>query len=156
MKLVIDDAAFRRLSAATQNELLEALSGREVGTADSVPKINAQWDAPVNLTTRLAANLVSNLTDDHRKRLRLLAKQNGRATMKELLAVTGDKDWHVLSQFQGVITRRLRRLIGDTEKKATLIEWDYDSTKWDKSGANIVDGVYFVTKKSAKALQRQF
>ena len=65
----------------------------------------------------------------------------------------GDQDWRVLSHFQTVITRRLRRLIDDPEKKAELVKWDFESTKWDQDGKTIVDGVYFVSERTAAALR---
>ncbi len=58
----------------------------------------------------------------------------------------------MLSHFEGAITRKLRRLINDDEKKATLIGWDYDSTTWSEDGWRIQDGIYYVTEASAEAL----
>jgi hypothetical protein len=55
-----------------------------------------------------------------------------------------------------VVTRRLRRLMNDTEKKANLIGWDYDSTQWDDAHTEIIDGVYYVSEKSAGALATLF
>ena len=72
--------------------------------------------------------------------------------MKELLAANGDTDMRVLSHFQSVLTRRLRRLIEDPEKKAELLKWDFDSTKWSADGTTIVDGTYYVSKRTAASL----
>ena len=108
----------------------------------------------MDLTPELTVKLLHGLSEDHRKRLELFADNNGRATVKELLAVTGDSDWHVLSHFQSVLTRRLRRLIDDPEKKAELIKWDFDSTRWSKDGTAIVDGVYYCSEATAATLQQ--
>ena len=70
--------------------------------------------------------------------------------------MTGDKDPRVLSYFQSVVTRKLRRILGDSEKKTYLIGWDYASTKWNKEHTEILDGEYYVTRKSLSALKSFF
>ena len=57
-----------------------------------------------------------------------------------------------LSHFQTVITRRLRRLIDDPEKKAELVKWDFDSTVWSADGDDLVDGTYYVSEATAASL----
>lgn len=76
--------------------------------------------------------------------------------MSRLLKVTGDTDPRVLSYFQSVITRKLRRILGDSEKKMYLIGWDYASTKWNKEHTEIVDGDYYVTNRTLNALKAFF
>ena len=76
--------------------------------------------------------------------------------MKKLLQVTGDRDAKALSYFQSVVTRKLRRILGDSEKKTYLIGWHYASTKWNKEHTQIVDGEYYVTAKTVSALKRFF
>ena len=110
----------------------------------------------MDLSLPLTRSLIQGLTETQRQRLRLFASEDGRVGMRDLLALTRDTDWRALSQWQGVLTRRLRRLLGDGEKKAYLIGWDYDATTWDDSHSNIVDGVYFVTRKTALSLRRYF
>ncbi len=154
MNIVIDQADFRRLSPRTQRELIEKLAGK----AMTEPKRRGSgtklfWRRPVDLSADMTVKLVHGLAEQHRKRLELLASGNGRASLKDLLAVTGDSDWHVLSYFQSVLTRRLRRMIEDPERKAELIKWDFDSTKWDADGTSIVDGVYYVSQTTAAALR---
>ena len=75
---------------------------------------------------------------------------------KQLLKVTGDRDARVLSYFQSVITRKLRRILGDTEKKLYLIGWDYAATKWNKAHTEIIDGEYYVTNRTLNALKAYF
>ena len=76
--------------------------------------------------------------------------------LRGTLGVLGDTDWRVLSYFQSVITRKLRRLLGDTERKVYLIGWDYDSTKWDRNHSKIVDGTYFVSARTTETLRSHF
>ncbi len=153
MQIVINQADFKRLSAGTQKELLEQLSGSKPSSA-TAPKRRAElyWRRPVDLSTSLMVKLLHGLSEAHRKRLELFAKKGPRVSMKELLAVNDDSDMRVLSHFQSVLTRRLRRLIEDPEKKAELVKWDFDSTKWSDDGTTIVDGTYYVSKRTAAAL----
>ncbi len=157
MRMIIEQTDFRRLSPETQKELLERFAGRQMAASRrTTRRADAKWTQPIDLSLPLANKLVHGLTDDEQTRLRLFARTGGRATMRELLAVTDDNDWHVLSHWQGVLTRRLRRLMGDTQKKAHLIGWDYDATHWDEDHKDIVDGVYYVTKKTSQSLRRYF
>ena len=154
MQIVIGQSEFRRLSPGTQKELLEHLAGgrlpREIRGRQST---ELHWRKPVDLTTPMITKLLHGLSETQKKRLELFASKNGRATVTELLAVTGDTDWRTLSHFQAVLTRRLRRLIDDPDKKAEVIKWDFESTKWDGDGSNIVDGVYYVSPRTAQSLR---
>ena len=155
MQIVMNQSEFRRLSPAAQREIIEQLSGRALMQPER-RKRGAQlyWRRPVELSPALAQKLVHGLSDMHLRRLELFArKKQGRVSLKELLAVNDDSDWHALSHFQSVMTRRLRRLIDDPEKKAELVKWDFESTKWDRDGKTIVDGVYFVSQQTAAALR---
>jgi hypothetical protein len=154
MHIVIEPKDFRKLSQDTQRELISRFADPKLlESKRSVTAATTNWKKPVDLDKDLALRLVHGLSENHRKRLEIFARNNGRARMKELLAVTGDSHWRALSLFEGAMTRRLRRLIGDTEKKAHLIGWDYDSTVWDKDHKEIEDGVYYVTPRTAKALK---
>ena len=155
MQILMNQSEFRRLSPATQREIIEQLSGKKVMQSERRKRITKlYWRKPVELSPPLAQKLVHGLSDMHLRRLELFArKKQGRVSVKELLAVNGDSDWHALSHFQSVMTRRLRRLIDDPEKKAELIKWDFDTTKWDRDGKTIVDGVYFVSERTAAALR---
>ena len=96
------------------------------------------------------------LANNHRRRLEASAGENGRISVKQLLKVTGDRDSKVLSYFQSVVTRKLRRIPGDTDKKTFLIGWDYASTRWDKAHTAILDGDYYVTDRTLSALKNYF
>jgi hypothetical protein len=96
------------------------------------------------------------LADNHRRRLEAFAGKNGRISVKQLLKVTGDRDPKVLSYFQSVVTRKLRRILGDTDKKTFLIGWDYASTRWNKAHTEILDGDYYVTDRTLSALKNYF
>jgi len=152
MQLVIDAADFRRLSAETQAELTAVLGGRPVEPRRQVPNAQFRWRRPVDLTPDLAVKLIHGLADEHVKRLVLFGTKDGRVAMSDLLRVTKDDDIRVLSHFEGVLTRKLRRLVNDTEKKATLFGWDYDATRWSPDGGRIVDGIYYVTEVTAQTI----
>lgn len=153
MQIVINETDFKRLSSGTQKELIEQLSGKKAAGSEA-PKRRTElyWRRPVDLSPGLTAKLLHGLSEVHRNRLELFATQGPRVSMKDLLAVNGDSDMRVLSHFQSVLTRRLRRLIEDPEKKAELVKWDFDSTKWSDDGTAIVDGTYYVSKRTAAAL----
>ncbi len=154
MRLVIEASDFRRLSADTQNELIRHFAGQNFLQAREGRRGGQyEWREPIDLNRDLTMQLMHGLADNHRRRLKAIARNNGRITMKQLLKVTGDRDPRVLSYFQSVITRKLRRILGDTEKKTYLIGWDYASTKWNKEHTEIIDGDYYVTNRTLGALK---
>ncbi len=154
MKLEIDESDFQRLSPSVQRELIEAFTGKALsGSRRGRTPTKISWRQPIDITDRQAIKLVHGLSIDHRKRLALFARKNGRVRMKEILALTGERDLRATTAFQREITRRLRRLIDDPERKAQLIAWDIDATKWDKDRITIVDGVYYVSERTAAALR---
>ena len=110
------------------------------------------WRRPIDLSPELATRLLRGLAENHRRRLDVFVRQGERVSMRDLLAVTGDSDLRVLSYFQGALSRKLRRLLADREKKIHLIGWDYEATKWDDEHAKIVDGVCYVTKATRESL----
>ena len=154
MRLVIEASDFRRLSADTQKELIRHFAGRSFLEARNGRRRGQyEWREPIDLNHDLTMQLMHGLADNHRRRLEAFARNNGRIAMKQLLKVTGDKDSKVLSYFQSVVTRKLRRILGDSEKKIFLIGWDYASTKWNKEHTEIIDGDYYVTNKTLSALK---
>lgn len=154
MQIVIETGDFRRLSAETQREILRLVATPEVLEEQrGTRRATARWREPVDLTPDLVRRLVHGVSNNHRQRLEIFARNGGRAHMSELLKVTGDSHWRALSLFEGAMTRRLRRLIGDEEKKANLIGWDYESTVWDRDHKEIVDGTYYVTPRTAESLK---
>lgn len=155
MQLVIDQSDFKRLSPEVQTALIQALgggSGQQKRPSRSGGRLH--WRRPVDLKPEEAMRLVHGLPEEHRRRLALFARKDGRVRMKEMQALYGDPDLRAASEFQRAMTRRLRRLIEDPEKKAQLIAWDFEATKWDKKKTTIVDGTYYVTPATAKALER--
>ncbi len=156
MRIVIEQSDFRRLSAETQKELIEAFAGKAWIAAPAKTQGKLLWRQPMDLSPELAVRLLHGLSEPHRARLRLFAQKHGRVTQRELLSVTDDQDLRVLSHFQAVLSRRLRRLIDDPEKRIHLIGWDFDATKWDKSHSNIINGVYYVTEPTVRTLQGYF
>jgi hypothetical protein len=159
MQIVIEDRDFRKLSGDTQKELMTLMTGKSAEQhSQPAHRRTAKmgWRQPVDLAPDLAARLLHGLSDENRKRLKLFAEKGGRVHQKELLAVTNQTDMRALSHFQSVLTRRLRRLLNDPEKKAHLIGWDYGATKWNPQKTEIVDGVYFVSDRTAKTLAKIF
>ena len=157
MRIVIEQSDFRRLSAETQKELIEAFAGKGLGGTELAKRQSKLlWRQPTDLSPDLAARLLHGLSEPHRARLKLFARKGGRVTQRELLKATDDKDMRVLSHFQAVLSRRLRRLLDDPEKRIHLIGWDFEATKWDKSHSDIINGVYYVTKATAQTLRDYF
>ena len=156
MKIQIDESDFQQLSPAVQRELLERFAGDSgvYGRKRRRAKpAKLDWRRPVDLTEEQAQRLLHGLSEDHKKRLALFMRKSGRVRMKEILALTGETDLRATTAFQRVVTRRLRRLIEDPERKAQLIAWDFDATKWDEDRITIVDGVYYVSEATASALR---
>ena len=157
MHIVIEQSDFRRLSAETQKELIEAFAGQpSIVAAPAKAQSKLLWRRPMDLSPDLAVRLLHGLSEPHRVRLRLFAQKCGRVTQRELLSATDDADLRVLSHFQAVLSRRLRRLLDDPEKRIHLIGWDFDATKWDKSHSNIINGIYYVTEPTTRTLQGYF
>ncbi|MHA1158807.1 MAG: hypothetical protein ACTSP2_08710 [Alphaproteobacteria bacterium] len=157
MRIVIEQTDFRRLSAGTQRELIQAFTGKAPVVAE-VPKKPDKllWRQPMDLSPELAVRLLHGLSEPHRARLKLFARRGGRVTQRDLLKATDDKDMRVLSHFQAVLSRRLRRLLDDPEKRIHLIGWDFEATKWDKSHTDIINGVYYVTEPTVRTLRDYF
>jgi hypothetical protein len=167
MQIVIDQSDFRQLSPEIQVALIQALGGKAglpggvardpargaAGRRATVNDPALRWRQPVDLQPDQAVRLVHGLSEDYRRRLELFARKGGRVRMKEMQALFGDPDLRAASEFQKAMTRRLRRIVHDPEKKAQLIGWDFDATKWDAKKTTIVDGVYFVSEATAQALQ---
>ena len=120
MQIVIEGIDWRRLSSGAREELLQLLeepsSSAPARQRTAVPADNNKgfrWRVPFDLTADLGRKLLRGLTDDQLKRLNLFAKGDGRVSLKTMLAATKGADLHVLSAFEGAITRKLRRLVGD-------------------------------------------
>jgi len=158
MQIVIETSDWQRLSAPARQELLQLL-GSEAATAaprSSAEQRGFRWRVPYDLTPTLGKKLLRGLGEDALKRLKLFARNGGRVTMRDLLAVTRDSDLHVLSAFEGIVTRKLRRLVGDDNKIVSLIMWDYDAEQWDSEHKELIDGVFYVSPATAQVLQRHF
>ena len=154
MQIVVEERDFRRLKPETQQDLLSLLTGKKFPAAQPSPSAGRlKWRQPVDLRPEQAIKLVHGLSADHKRRLELFAKKGGRVRMREIMELSGDSDLRAASEFQRAMTRRLRRIIADPEKKAQLIGWDFDATKWDDKKTTIVDGVYYVTEATASALR---
>ena len=153
-RIVIERHELLGLSASAQDEIKRVLREREPGKRRRPTRSSSRKDVvPFDLDSDLAKRLLYRLADNHKRRLELFARNDGRVGMNDLLAVTGDADVRVLSYFHGALNRKLRRIVGDRERKAFLIGWDYGSTTWDAEHKRIVDGICYVTPATAKSLR---
>lgn len=112
------------------------------------------WRRPIDLSPEMTKRLLHGLAENHRRRLEVFARQGARVSMSDLLAVTGDRDLRVLSYFQGALSRKLRRLFADREKKVHLIGWDYATTRWNEDHSKIVDGICYVAEATRESLRQ--
>ena len=112
------------------------------------------WYDPIDLTPELAERLVRGLAQNHRNRLELLVRGGGRASMVALLGVTQDNDLRILSYFQGALSRKVRRLLGDREHRLHLIGWDYASTEWNAEHTKIINGDCYISAQTVVALSK--
>jgi hypothetical protein len=168
MHLVIEPTDFARLSTGARDEILHLLQGpggrrtamrttaANDGPAAAPTKQGFRWRAPHDLNGKLVKRLLRGIDEATQKRLRLFARNDGRVSAKKLLAVTGDKDWKVLSAFEGQLTRRLRHLVGDENRMVSFMMWDYDSEKWDANHESLTDGVYYISPATTIALKAHF
>ncbi len=155
MQIIVEDQDFRRLKTETQQDLLSLLIGKRIPSVQPSPSTGRlRWRKPVDLRPEQAMKFVHGLTSDQRRKLELFAKKGGRVRMREIMDLSGDSDLSGASEFQKLMTRRLRRLIDDPDKKAQLIGWDFEATKWDKKQTTIIDGVYYVTETTAASLRQ--
>jgi len=157
MLITLDQADFQKLSPSAQRELAAmfslswpTLATRRAGDDD------LHWRRPVDIGPEQAVRLIHGLAEDDRRRLQLFSRKSGRVRVSEILKLTGEHDLRATSAFQKEMTRRLRRLIDDPEKKAQLIAWDFEATRWDDKQTTITEGVYYVSRATAEALAAAF
>lgn len=154
MQIVLDSQDLQRLSEAARREVLAMLNPPLPTTGPAAPSRRLRWRAPYDLNEEQAVRLLQALPEKHRARLALFANRNGRVRIADLMAVSGDSDLRETSAFVKEVTRRLRRLIDDPDKIAQLIQWDFDSTKWDAGRTTIIDGIYYVSTATAHSLRK--
>ncbi len=158
MQLVIDQTDFARLSSAARGELLRLLGGESQPPAITVPKTagrNFRWRQPHDVGLPLLRKLLKGADGATRERLAVFARNKGRASMQQLLSVTKERDWHALTPWEGAITRKLRRLVGDDNRIVSLMQWDYEAEVWDADHSHLLDGVYYVSEATNKALRKE-
>lgn len=142
MDLVISSEDFRRLSPATQKELLAVLMGGDnegdamfgMDDGDSVPASSTQGSSanagkrvfPINPAQ--ASELLSNLAEKSQQTLRLFA-EGERVSVDDLVGEGRPyKDMNDLKRsFVGAVNRRLRTVVGN--RSAVLFSSDRDRQK---------------------------
>lgn len=116
----VSNAAFQKLSASAQKELLAHLIGSTsmppIGQppADSNPPFDDE-EGPVDLSPAQARRLANGLGNRARTCLRAVAEQHGRFLMSQIRDALGDEDYGRLSWVWGAITKRVRNVLGDSE-----------------------------------------
>jgi hypothetical protein len=133
--------------------------GQAAAKPKSAPRFRLRQ--PVDLTPDLTQRLLHGMNAEHKRRLSLFAEHGGRVRMQQLLESEAETwgetpDVRTLSHFEGAVTRRLRRILGDQDKVAYLIGWDYESTVWNDDNSQIVDGVYYVSGPTVACLREYF
>ena len=91
MQLVLDSSDMARLSVAARGEILRLLSGEApaaAATAAGAARRNFRWRQPHDVGLPLLRKLLKGADGATRDRLAVLARNNGRASMTQLLAVT--------------------------------------------------------------------
>ncbi len=158
MQLVLDASDLSRLSTAARSEILSLLGAEPaaIAPAGATGQRNFRWRQPHDVSLALLRKLLKGADAATRDRLATIARNNGRASMKELLAVTRDKDWHALTPWEGAITRKLRRLVGDENRIISFMQWDYDAEVWDADHSHLLDGVYYVSEATTRSLRKHF
>ena len=142
MELVITSQDFRRLSLATQKELLAVLMGGDgdvelmLGSNDydSIPASNPQGGSPSTgkrvfpITPEQASELLANLAEKSQQSLRLFALGE-RVAVDDLVGEgRAYKDMNDLKRsFVGAVNRRLRTVVGN--RSAVLFSSDRDRQK---------------------------
>lgn len=157
MRMVIEAEDFKRLSPATQRELLRHFAGDEwVKRVTDHEAVAVGTPGLVDLAVDQVGDLISDLPTEHRRRLQLFAQRGGRVRMSELLSATGDAERRSISRFQCAVTQKLRAVLDGDTGHAQLIGWDPSSTQWDERHADIIDGVYYVSGTTAQSLRSFF
>jgi hypothetical protein len=158
MQLVLDASDLSRLSTAARGEILRLLGAEPAPAppAAASGQRNFRWRQPHDVSLALLRKLLKAADGATRERLAVLARNNGRASMKQLLAVTKDKDWHALTPWEGAITRKLRRLVGDDNRIISFMQWDYDAEVWDADHSHLLDGIYYVSEATTRSLRKHF
>lgn len=145
IRLTVND--FRHLSGNTQSEILSLFSDASLteSKADSTPLSKDEEDRPEDITLRQVKQLMAGVNDLTKQALQLIADRDGRVNMsdiKQSLKIV-DSDW---AGMQSGLTRRLRTVIGDAERKAYLISWEHIGEEWVGS----------VSRATCKSLQNYF
>lgn len=171
VSLVISEEDFARLSPDTRRELLsffgmeERTSGE--GGAKPAPQATGQnagqaWDpdgdTPYPLNPREAKELIRGLSPTSRAILKTFCQHSdgkvGRASLEELIEVSGHRDPQRLMKAIPGITRRLRTVTNNRE--AWLIDWFDEDWEWDDAGKTWIRGAYFIPAPAIQALCQAF
>ena len=129
MKLTLSKSDFAALSDESRRELA-ALLGLcievDTGTSDSATDQDQQDVKAEDLTFQAMKRFMSGVSTKTKSALKLFAKLDGETTVNEIEVKMGD-GFHWAGFMSGV-TRRLRKMTGDTT--ADFFQWENDSDEW--------------------------
>jgi hypothetical protein len=171
VSLVISEEDFARLSPQTRRELLSffGMVERENGEGDAKPAPQATgqnagqaWDpdgdTPYPLSPREAKELIRGLSPTSRAILKTFCQnsdgQVGRASLEELLEVSGHRDPQRLMKAIPGITRRLRTVTNNRD--AWLLDWFDEDWERDDTAKTWSKGAYFIPAPAIQALCQAF
>lgn len=171
VSLVISEEDFARLSPDTRRELLSffGMEERLTGNGGAKPAPghaghtagqawNPEGDTPYPLSPREAKELIRGLSPSSRAILKAFCQHSdgklGRASLEELLAVSGHSEPQRLMKAIPGITRRLRTVTNNRE--AWLIDWFDEDWEWDDAAKSWTKGAYFIPAPAIQALRQAF
>jgi hypothetical protein len=152
MELVLTAADIAKLSPSTRGEIVQFLVGS--GTAETEVRSTTGTDEePAEFTFLLTKKFMANVSDLTRDLLRLFAENGGRASLSQLTAKSGYKDWRKLRGFFAGVTKRARNILRDEE--AYLLFWDDTTEKHDEND-ELLDGEYYMSKTTTESMRKFF
>ena len=145
MKIIIEEKDWKILSKNTKNEILAIYNeAPEELSHDDIE------DDLLDLTPKSAKNFMSNMSENSKSCLRILAENNGKATIDQLLKATGYSNYQDLRGVFAGLTRRARRFDTGGDGEARLLEWVQGDTDDDD------DGHFKVSDRTKDALVNYF
>lgn len=158
--LLVDEQDLARLSPSARQELLGLFGRSDTASDRDLP--GQVWDADGDeaypLSLREAKELIRGLSSSSRAILRVFCASSGdaigRATLTELLTVSGHSDVHRLRKAIPGITRRLRTVTRN--KEAWIFDWLDEDWVWDDEKKTYLHGAYFIPSPAIQSLRQAF
>jgi hypothetical protein len=141
MQLLVSKEDLTALSDSTKHELASLLGinvGSDLKTQLSTTDNDDLDDKAEDLTIKAMKRFMSGVSDKTKNALRVFAETNGESTVHEIEKRLGD-DFH-WAGFQSGVTRRLRKMTGDTSAK--FIHWDDWTDDWKNCKVSVSQMTY--------------